>query len=222
MVCKNGQPNFLDRNCACRLPGLVSYIRQIEENSVFACVLQKHQSVFDEQRPPSYAVPYALAPKVAEDLYRLQKSDIIESVQYSDWTASCQIRRVGTNLRGLQADGDQTQPSPLPSGAKTHHMLTQPSIIPCHWKSGRLRTDCGFCKKTRHSLRLFLLTLYPLQRDSIQRRTLFIKRHSLLNYPYLRLPLYKTSWFGPTWSTLYRPARRTLLLIVWSKFSGWH
>nr|VZH96762.1 unnamed protein product [Spirometra erinaceieuropaei] len=51
----------------------------------------RHQKTFQSDFRPRFfkarTVPYALAPKVEEELDRLQKADIIELVQYSEWAA---------------------------------------------------------------------------------------------------------------------------------------
>ncbi len=101
----------------------MSFIRRVDKNPALVLVLQKHQTVFDEQQPHSYTgpkarfefkadaqpkffrprdVPYALAPKVEEELNRLQKTDKVGGPD----RAGCQIRRVSANLRRLQADGE--------------------------------------------------------------------------------------------------------------------
>nr|VZI25197.1 unnamed protein product [Spirometra erinaceieuropaei] len=102
------QPNLLGRNWIKCVPSVPSYVHRIGVNPALDSVLVNHKDLFRDDSATHYrgplvkfqfqsdfrprffkarTVPYALAPKVEEELDRLQKADIIEPVQYSEWAA---------------------------------------------------------------------------------------------------------------------------------------
>nr|VZI18723.1 unnamed protein product [Spirometra erinaceieuropaei] len=102
------QPNLLGRNWIKCVPSVLSYVHRIGVNPALDSILVNHKDLFRDDSATHYrgppvkfqfqsdfrprffkarTVPYALAPKVEEELDRLQKADIIEPVQYSEWAA---------------------------------------------------------------------------------------------------------------------------------------
>ncbi|BHF65666.1 ATP-binding cassette sub- E member 1 [Sparganum proliferum] len=102
------QPNLLGRNWIKCVPSVLSYVHRIGENPALDLILVNHKDLFRDDSATHYrgppvkfqfqsdfrprffkarTVPYAVAPKVEEELDRLQKADIIEPVQYSEWAA---------------------------------------------------------------------------------------------------------------------------------------
>ncbi|BHF83536.1 hypothetical protein SprV_0902667900 [Sparganum proliferum] len=102
------QPNLLGRNWIKCVPSVLSYIHRIGANPALDSILVNHKDLFRDDSATHYrgppvksqfqsdfrprffkarTVPYAVAPKVAEELDRLQKADIIEPMQYSEWAA---------------------------------------------------------------------------------------------------------------------------------------
>nr|VZI27167.1 unnamed protein product [Spirometra erinaceieuropaei] len=102
------QPNLLGRNWIKCVPSVPSYVHRIGVNPALDSILVNHKDLFLDDTTTHYrgppvqfqfqsdfrprffkarTVPYALAPKVEEELDRLQKADIIEPVQYSEWAA---------------------------------------------------------------------------------------------------------------------------------------
>nr|VZI52452.1 unnamed protein product [Spirometra erinaceieuropaei] len=100
------QPNLLGRNWIKCVPSVLSYVHRIGVNPALDSILVNHKDLFRDDSATHYrgppvkfqfqsdfrprffkarTVPYALAPKVEEELDRLQKADIIEPVQYSEW-----------------------------------------------------------------------------------------------------------------------------------------
>ncbi|BHF71979.1 hypothetical protein SprV_0401504100 [Sparganum proliferum] len=103
------QPNLLGRNWIKCVPSVLSYVHRIGANPALDSILVNHKDLFRDDFATHYrgppvkfqfqsdfrprffkarTVPYAVAPKVEEELDRLQKADIIEPVQYSEWAAS--------------------------------------------------------------------------------------------------------------------------------------
>ncbi|BHF71327.1 hypothetical protein SprV_0401438300 [Sparganum proliferum] len=102
------QPNLLGRNWIKCVPSVLSYVHRIGANPALDSILVNHKDLFRDDSATHYrgppikfqfqsdfrprffkarTVPYAVAPKVEEELDRLQKADIIEPVQYSEWAA---------------------------------------------------------------------------------------------------------------------------------------
>ncbi|BHF72125.1 hypothetical protein SprV_0401518900 [Sparganum proliferum] len=102
------QPNLLGRNWIKCVPSVLSYVHRIGANPDLDSILVNHKDLFRDDSATHYrgppvkfqfqsdfrpwffkarTVPYAVAPKVEEELDRLQKVDIIEPVQYSEWAA---------------------------------------------------------------------------------------------------------------------------------------
>nr|VZI04989.1 unnamed protein product [Spirometra erinaceieuropaei] len=102
------QPNLLGRNWIKCVPSVLSYVHRIGVNPALDSILVNHKDLFRDDSATHYRGPpvkfqfqsdfrprffkartvtYALAPKVEEELDRLQKADIIEPVQYSEWAA---------------------------------------------------------------------------------------------------------------------------------------
>lgn len=101
-------PNLLGRNWIKLLPAVMTNVNRLESNAALNTLLAKHQQLFQENasshflgKPVKFEfkhdfhprffkarpVPYAIAPKVEEEIDRLLKMDIIEPVQYSSWAA---------------------------------------------------------------------------------------------------------------------------------------
>ncbi|BHF83534.1 hypothetical protein SprV_0902667700 [Sparganum proliferum] len=104
----NQQPNLLGRNWIKCVPSVLSYIHRIGANPALDSILVNHKDLFRDDSATHYrgppvkfqfqsdfrprffkarTVPYAVAPKVEEELDRLLKADIIEPMQYSEWAA---------------------------------------------------------------------------------------------------------------------------------------
>ncbi|BHF75193.1 hypothetical protein SprV_0501828800 [Sparganum proliferum] len=87
---------------------VLSYVHRIGANPALDSILVNHKDLFRDDSATHYrgppvkfqfqsdfrprffkarTVPYAVAPKVEEELDRLQKADIIEPLQYSEWAA---------------------------------------------------------------------------------------------------------------------------------------
>ncbi|BHF62060.1 hypothetical protein SprV_0100504100 [Sparganum proliferum] len=102
------QPNLLGRNWIKCVPSVLSYVHRIGANPALDSILVNHKDLFRDDSATHYrgppvkfqfqsdfrprffkarTVPYAVAPKVEEELDRLQKADIIEPLQYSEWAA---------------------------------------------------------------------------------------------------------------------------------------
>nr|VZI49984.1 unnamed protein product [Spirometra erinaceieuropaei] len=102
------QPNLLGRIWIKCVPSVLSYVHRIGVNPALDSILVNHKDLFRDDSATHYrgppvkfqfqsdfrprffkarTVPYALAPKVEEELDRLQKADIIEPGQYSEWAA---------------------------------------------------------------------------------------------------------------------------------------
>nr|VZI21338.1 unnamed protein product [Spirometra erinaceieuropaei] len=102
------QPNLLGRNWIKCVPSVLSYVHRIGVNPALDSILVNHKDLFRDDSATHYrgppvkfqfqsdfrprffkarTVPYALAPKVEDELDRLQKADIIEPVQCSEWAA---------------------------------------------------------------------------------------------------------------------------------------
>ncbi|BHF83082.1 hypothetical protein SprV_0802622400 [Sparganum proliferum] len=102
------QPNLLGRNWIKCVPSVLSYVHRIGANPTLDSILVNHKDLFRDDSATHYrgppvkfqfqsdfrprffkarTVPYAVAPKVEEELDRLQKADIIEPLQYSEWAA---------------------------------------------------------------------------------------------------------------------------------------
>ncbi|BHF62340.1 hypothetical protein SprV_0200542300 [Sparganum proliferum] len=102
------QPNLLGRNWIKCVPSVLSYVHRIGANPALDSILVNHKDMFRDDSATHYrgppvkfqfqsdfrprffkarTVPYAVAPKVEEELDRLQKADIIETLQYSKWAA---------------------------------------------------------------------------------------------------------------------------------------
>ncbi|BHF78236.1 hypothetical protein SprV_0602134800 [Sparganum proliferum] len=102
------QPNLLGQNWIKCVPSVLSYVHRIGANPALDSILVNHKDLFRDDSATHYrgspvkfqfqsdfrprffkarTVPYAVAPKVEEELDRLQKADIIEPVQYSEWAA---------------------------------------------------------------------------------------------------------------------------------------
>ncbi|BHF61674.1 hypothetical protein SprV_0100464900 [Sparganum proliferum] len=102
------QPNLLGRNWIKCVPSVLSYVHRIGANPALDSILVNHKDLFRDDSATHYrgppvkfqfqsdfrprffkarTVPYAVAPKVEEKLDRLQKADIIEPLQYSEWAA---------------------------------------------------------------------------------------------------------------------------------------
>ncbi|BHF61639.1 hypothetical protein SprV_0100461400 [Sparganum proliferum] len=102
------QTNLLGRNWIKCVPSVLSYVHRIGANPALDSILVNHKDLFRDDSATHYrdppvkfqfqsdfrprffkarTVPYAVAPKVEEELDRLQKADIIEPVQYSEWAA---------------------------------------------------------------------------------------------------------------------------------------
>ncbi|BHF75795.1 hypothetical protein SprV_0501889200 [Sparganum proliferum] len=100
------QPNLLGRNWIKCGPSVLSYVHGMGANPVLDSILLNHRDLFRDDSATHYrgppvnfqfqsdfrprffkarTVPYAVAPKVEEELDRLQKTGIIEPVQYSEW-----------------------------------------------------------------------------------------------------------------------------------------
>ncbi|BHF63688.1 hypothetical protein SprV_0200668200 [Sparganum proliferum] len=100
------QPNLLGRNWIKCVPSVLSYVHRIGANPALDSILVNHKDLFRDDSATHYrgppvkfpfqsdfrprffkarTVPYAVAPKVEEELDRLQKADIIEPLQYSEW-----------------------------------------------------------------------------------------------------------------------------------------
>ncbi|BHF69103.1 hypothetical protein SprV_0301214400 [Sparganum proliferum] len=102
------QPNLLGRNWIKCVPSVLSYVHRIGANPALDSILVNHKDLFRDYSATHYrgppvklqfqsdfrprffkarTVPHAVAPKVEEELDRLQKADIIEPLQYSEWAA---------------------------------------------------------------------------------------------------------------------------------------
>nr|VZI22677.1 unnamed protein product [Spirometra erinaceieuropaei] len=108
VVSGNQQPNLLGRDWMKCVPSVLSYAHRIGVNPALDSILVNHKELFRDDSATHYrsppvkfqfqsdfrprffkdrTAPYAVAPKVEEELDRLQKADIIGPVQYSEWAA---------------------------------------------------------------------------------------------------------------------------------------
>ncbi|BHF57884.1 hypothetical protein SprV_0100083000 [Sparganum proliferum] len=87
------QPNLLGQDWIKYVPSVLSYVHQdlFRDDSATHYrgppVKFQFQSDFRPRFFKARTVPYAVAPKVEEELDRLQKANSIEPVQYSEWAA---------------------------------------------------------------------------------------------------------------------------------------
>ncbi|BHF65693.1 hypothetical protein SprV_0200870600 [Sparganum proliferum] len=136
------QPNLLGRNWIKCVPSVLSYIHRIGANPALDSILVNHKDLFRDDSATHYrgppvkfqfqsdfrprffqarTVPYAVAPKVEEELDRLQKADIIEPLQYSEWAApivpvlksDCPVRICGDYKLTINS-ATKLNPYPLP------------------------------------------------------------------------------------------------------------
>ncbi|BHF69984.1 hypothetical protein SprV_0301303100 [Sparganum proliferum] len=217
------QPNLLGRNWIKCVPSVLSYVHRIGANPALDSILVNHKDLFRDDSATHYhgppvkfqfqsdfrlrffkarTVPYAVAPKVEEELDRLQKADIIEPVQYSEWAAP--IVPVLKSDGSVRICGDykltinsatKLNPYPLP---RIEDLIDLPErgMVPVSRELARYKVDIPTVSETRFSLHGQLeeaerrdVSVALTHRGDIVERLLYLQQDVNNRRMSLRLPL---------------------------------